>query len=160
MESTTFPVGLPTGLAAEALWWAAVALERDGSSLSFLFPGATACAAPRAGRWELAEKAYWRGRDGVGPEARLAVTTESRLGLTPPVVSRGALSRPFAPDNATVFDAVRALARADGGASARPAPAATLLGDVGEVEGWCPALKAVAGLGTTVTVWRSVDGVN
>jgi len=159
MESTIFPAGLPTGLAAEALWWAAVALERDGSSLAFLFPGATVSRAPPTGRWELAAKAYWRGRDSVGPEARLAVATESRLGLTPPAVSRGALWRPFAPNNASVFDAVRALARADGGALTRPAPAATLLDDVEEVEGWGPALKAVSGLGTTVTVWRSVNGV-
>jgi len=159
MESTTFPKGLPTGLAVEALWWAAVALERDGSSLGFLFPGAIDSTAPPSGRWELAAKAYWRGRDSVGPEARLAVATESCIGLTPPAVSRGALWRPFAPSNATVFDAVRALSRTDGGALAQPARAATLLDDVDHVEGWGPALQAVSGLGTTVTVWRSVNGV-
>lgn len=159
METAVFPRHLQSAFTYEALSFAALALERDGAAFPFLYPAADRPAEVDAGQLQLSTKAYWRGRDMVGPEQRLNAATERLMGLSfPPAISRGTLWSLFQPSIRIHFDAIRALARIDETAPTKEASVATLLESVDNLDGWRLALDVVRDHGNTVTSWRDVQG--
>lgn len=158
MECTAFPSDFVTGLVGEALWFAVLALELDGAGLAFLFPGSAGPPQVKDAQLWLSTKAYWRGRDAVGPEQRLTAATEKRLTLTAPAISEGRLWQPFRPSNSVTFLAVRTLARIVEADPEDVKPVAELLSSVEHLDGARLALGRVRDHGNIVTSWRDVKG--